>query len=516
MQEVNNIIHNRKSSTMTYAFTFDSSACSGCKACQIACKDKNNLPVGVLWRRVYEVSGGSWTQQNDAWTTDVFAYNLSVACNHCVHPKCAGVCPANAYVIRDDGIVYIDESKCMGCGYCAWACPYSAPKYNPELRHMTKCNFCYDNIDAGLPPACVAACPLRTLNFVTVDDGQQTLADEKWNVESDRRSMVNRLWSMSANDHPYPLPTFSRTQPHLAIKPHKGMINGLEKSIANREEIKPPRHKDTRLAFITTHLEEFPLIAFTLIAQMAVGAFVIMNWMFGMFWALIQSDAMPYQLITLLIIGAMIGVSGMFSFAHLGTKKNAWRGIMHLKKSWLSREILFVGLFGASWLISLAERYFLRTDYWSPVTALCGIGLIYAMGQVYRLRSIPQWNTWRTNIGFFITTALLGISAMAIVLFYQAPFAGIVMPDLHWRSIGLGLTTLLGMQLIASLSADDQDHETARRLRAGLIVIAMGLSIASIISPAEAWINIPIFMLIVIEESIGRWIFYEAPNLRIM
>ena len=154
---------------MTYAFTFDASACSGCKACQEACKDKNNLPVGVMWRRVIEVSGGGWVQEGEAWTNNVFAYNLSIACNHCVHPKCAGVCPTDAYVHRADGIVYIDPDKCMGCGYCSWACPYNAPRYNPELGQMAKCNFCFDNIDAGLPPSCVAACPMRVLNFVEVD-----------------------------------------------------------------------------------------------------------------------------------------------------------------------------------------------------------------------------------------------------------------------------------------------------------------------------------------------------------
>jgi anaerobic dimethyl sulfoxide reductase subunit B (iron-sulfur subunit) len=153
---------------VTYAFTFDAAACSGCKACQVACKDKNDLPLGVNWRRVYEVSGGSWQHIGDAWVTDVFAYNLSIACNHCVHPKCAGVCPTDAYVQRDDGIVYIDESKCIGCGYCSWACPYAVPQYNPELGHMTKCNFCMDNINAGLPPACVAACPLRVLDYIAL------------------------------------------------------------------------------------------------------------------------------------------------------------------------------------------------------------------------------------------------------------------------------------------------------------------------------------------------------------
>ena len=74
------------------AFYFDSSACSGCKACQMACKDKHGLHVGLLWRRVYEVTGGGWARRGEAWLSSVFAYNVSLACNHCysrVEPKIA-------------------------------------------------------------------------------------------------------------------------------------------------------------------------------------------------------------------------------------------------------------------------------------------------------------------------------------------------------------------------------------------------------------------------------------------
>src|SRR5512137_784025 len=139
---------------MNYAFTFDASACSGCKACQEACKDKNGLPLGVLWRRVIEVSGGEWRTAGAAWTNSVFAYNLSLTCNHCVHPKCAGVCPTDAYALRPDGIVQIEPSRCVGCGYCSWACPYDAPQMDRHTGLMTKCNLCSDNLDLGLPPAC--------------------------------------------------------------------------------------------------------------------------------------------------------------------------------------------------------------------------------------------------------------------------------------------------------------------------------------------------------------------------
>ncbi|MBI2407831.1 MAG: 4Fe-4S ferredoxin, partial [Gemmatimonadetes bacterium] len=100
-------------------FAFDASACSGCKACQAACKDKNQLPVGVLWRRVYEVTGGGWTRAGETWTSDVFAYHLSIACNHCERPICVEVCPTGAMHRRYDGIVAIDREKCVGCQYCA-------------------------------------------------------------------------------------------------------------------------------------------------------------------------------------------------------------------------------------------------------------------------------------------------------------------------------------------------------------------------------------------------------------
>jgi len=202
------------------AFYFDSSACSGCKACQAACKDKNGLPVGMLWRRVYEVSGGGWTRIGDAWTSDVFAYNISLSCNHCAQPICVEVCPARAITKRADGIVLIDQDKCLGCQYCSWACPYGAPQYDAQRGRMTKCDFCADYIDAGLPPACVAACPLRALDFGRMDD----LA-AKYGLT---RSV-------------YPLPETNQSEPSCVIKPHQAAARASSESarIGNREEVYP-------------------------------------------------------------------------------------------------------------------------------------------------------------------------------------------------------------------------------------------------------------------------------------
>ncbi|MBK9601435.1 MAG: dimethyl sulfoxide reductase anchor subunit [Anaerolineales bacterium] len=464
---------------MTYAFTFDASACSGCKACQEACKDKNNLPVGVMWRRVIEVSGGGWVQAGKAWTNNVFAYNLSIACNHCVHPKCAGVCPTDAYVHRADGIVYIDPSKCMGCGYCSWACPYNAPRYNPELGQMSKCNFCFDNIDAGLPPSCVAACPMRVLNFVEVDDIQSSIVNGQW----------SELWELPASEHPFPLPNNSRTEPHLMVKPHVAMGNNLEKKISNYEEIRPKHQKS-----------EMPLVAFTLLVQMAVGAFWAAQWMFTLLWNLVEFDAWLLRLVPYLIIGACLGLGGFFSFAHLGAKRNAWRAPFHLKKSWLSREILLFGLFGAGWLAG----FVLPETKW--VTSLLGIGLIYSMAKVYRLHVMPAWNTWRTTVGFFITSALLGHVLMWGVLAYETQFTGINISS----AILAGITVVfLVAELGLLLSAKESAPRAVNKLRGGLIVAAI---IGAVITASQftLWNTVTVFALVLIEEIIGRWLFYRA------
>ena len=453
---------------MSYAFTFDASACTGCKACQEACRDKNDLPGGVLWRWVIEVSGGEWQPVGDAWHTSVFAYNLSLACNHCVHPKCAGVCPADAFHVRPDGIVLIDQSKCMGCGYCAWACPYGAPQVLPQQGVMTKCNFCYDDLDAGLPPSCVAACPLRALDFKSVDDTP---------------APANRLhlWQIPASAHPFPLPPYSRTEPHLALKPHPAMASPLEKQVANREEIRPglvARHRRLPAR------DELPLVAFTLLAQMAAG----------MASGLLALPQVPLPL--LLNIGVLLGLGGLISFLHLGRKRNAWRSIVHLKKSWLSREILAAGLFGLTWATTVGMALLQPTPpaWLLALLPLAALTLVYSMARVYRLRAVPPWNTWRTPAAFFLSTAVLG--ALGVHLFTPAP---------AWS---LTAALALALELALALTASPATPPPFARRRLALLVPA--LLAALLLDVTGLPLGIPVFLLALAEEAIGRWQFYAA------
>lgn len=148
-------------------FYVDVARCTGCKTCQVACKDKNNLPVGINFRRVAEYAGGQWKQlEPGVWQQDVFAYYTSISCNHCEDPACVKVCPTGAHARRkEDGLVLIDSEQCIGCKRCAKACPYGAPQYNAAARKMTKCDGCVDRLAKGQQPSCVEACPQRALEF---------------------------------------------------------------------------------------------------------------------------------------------------------------------------------------------------------------------------------------------------------------------------------------------------------------------------------------------------------------
>ncbi len=183
-----------------YGFHFDQTLCNGCKACQIACKDKHDLPLGVTWRRVVEYSGGSYQQSGNTFTPNVFAYYTSIACNHCENPVCVDVCPTTAMTQRPDGTIYVDDGKCVGCRYCEWACPYSAPQFNAETGHMSKCDLCYDYRETGQDPACVSACPSRALGWGPIDELRAEFGEEAAIA---------------------PLPDPSITEPHLVITPHR-------------------------------------------------------------------------------------------------------------------------------------------------------------------------------------------------------------------------------------------------------------------------------------------------------
>jgi anaerobic dimethyl sulfoxide reductase subunit B (iron-sulfur subunit) len=181
-------------------FHIDVSGCIGCKACQVACQDKNNLADGRSWRRVAEVVGGDWVPAGSQWRSSTFAYYVSTACMHCAQPICCEVCPTRASHKRADGVVLVDQEKCVGCRYCEWACPYGASQFDPARGKMSRCNFCEDLQAQKQSPACVAACVMRVLEYGELDE------------------LRARHGSLDAVE---PLPAASLTRPSIVVTPHR-------------------------------------------------------------------------------------------------------------------------------------------------------------------------------------------------------------------------------------------------------------------------------------------------------
>ena len=183
------------------AFYFEQKHCTGCNTCQIACKDKNNLEVGEQFRKVYEITGGNYIKKGNAIIQDIYAFWISVSCNHCIDPICVKKCPTGALKKRlEDGIVVVDKNKCIGCRSCFKSCPYEAIQYSTDTKKVRKCDFCLDLIESGKDPVCVSACPMRALDY-----GYLEVLQEKY-------GNINGTEG---------LPSSNITKPALVITPHK-------------------------------------------------------------------------------------------------------------------------------------------------------------------------------------------------------------------------------------------------------------------------------------------------------
>ena len=183
-----------------WAMVADLRRCVGCQTCTAACKQANATPPGVQWRRVVDLEVGEYPDVKRAF--------VPVGCMHCDDPPCMHVCPSTATRKRPDGIVTIDYDLCIGCGYCAVACPYQArfkvdkatfayggptesetQTFHPkQLGVATKCTFCVERIDAGVAkalkpgvdpeatPACVNSCIAQALHFGDVEDPESNVS----------------------------------------------------------------------------------------------------------------------------------------------------------------------------------------------------------------------------------------------------------------------------------------------------------------------------------------------------
>src|SRR5215831_5935078 len=155
------------------------STCIGCKACEVACQEWNDLaPVKTEQVGTYQTLP---TLHAQYWNLIRFSerdFDGGLAwlmrkdqCMHCDEPGCLAACPAPGAIVQyANGIVDVNPDQCIGCGYCETGCPFDVPRFHPTTGKMAKCTLCVDRVSVGLEPACIKACPTGCLQFGTKDD----------------------------------------------------------------------------------------------------------------------------------------------------------------------------------------------------------------------------------------------------------------------------------------------------------------------------------------------------------
>lgn len=488
-----------------YRFHFNMAKCIGCKCCEVACHEQNNTPVDVIWRRVGEIEGESLGGPK--------RFHISMACNHCLEPTCLKGCPVDAYY-KDErtGIVRLKDDACIGCQYCTWNCPYSAPQYNPERGQITKCDLCYHRLEEGNSPACVSACPSGALEF------------EKVKVEE---------WAKDHGAANAPgLPDASITVSTTRFT--------LPQGLADLRLIPDPQLKPEK--------PHYSLILLTVLTQLSVGGFFSLAAMDLLlpYWGL------PDHFPKFLRVGslAMLGTALLALFVsvfHLGRPLYAFRALKMWRRSWLSREVLFFSLFAASaglyslWAWSRPLMPDILKLLLMAAVILCGFAGVYSSAKIYMVPARPSWNTPRTLVNFLATSFLLGPLMALLVYAWNAHHLRIPLPFaesaafsagklLVFLILAAGLIQLLGILIKLFFMALEENLElknSARllmgRFRAAFLFRLASLMVVLAIVPltlldmvaggghgtarAAAWITLAI-ALAMMSELMGRYLFF--------
>ena len=435
---------------MRRAFVFDPNRCTGCSACELACSIENRLGTDRSWRSVL-----TFNQRGAAGAP---RFHLSIACNHCETAACMEACPALAYE-RDpvSGAVLIRQELCIGCRYCSWACPYGAPRFEPEHGVMGKCTFCEHRLAKGAKPACAALCPTGALDYAELPESE----------------LSARIEGLPRTD----------LGPSIRVLPPSGRSlaadSGRESSAGPIEERGPAGPGSSTGPAEEQAASHEPRI--DLRGEWSLAAFTLL---LTILFALLASDVTGARQVSAVLFAGIAALAAALSLAHLGRPERAWRAVLGVRRSPVSREVLGFGSLATLGTAALA---------WPDPSVGTGLGWAAIAAGVFALGSADGVYRPVYERG----DPLFHSGGVALTGFYLAGLAA----GVPWLAGGAGLLKLVGFL--------KREGPAAAAGPPGIARIGLGLLL-----PAAAWATVgtplPVWSLALAAagESIDRAGFY--------
>lgn len=417
-----------------YGFAVDLDSCTGCKACVSACHSLNGLDDDEAWRKVNRIMG---TRREKP-----FQQTVTAACHHCIDPACLNGCPVDAYE-KDPvtGIVRHLDDQCIGCSYCTLSCPYEVPTFNDRLGIVRKCDMCSDRLSAGEAPACVQACPNEAISIALVD------------VAAVIASTVDTVLVPGA-------PPSRITAPTTTYR----SADGFETATVSRTSDDVPAHAHP------------PLAIMLVLTQLSVGAFVadlVLRWC-------TNRDAGSLPTFDALVIATVGLLALAASTLHLGRPLYAWRAVIGLRHSWLSREVVAFGAFTglavpyaiALWL-GWPSRDSVLIESLGGAVALLGLAGVACSVLIYTTTHRWSWRPLNVSAKFVGTATILGLGTVlwaTLLSAFARPSTNVASSLTTVRGLLFAMGGAGALKLVCELTslrhlAHDRRPDHARRAR---------------------------------------------------
>lgn len=448
-----------------WGMVVDVARCVGCQTCTIACKTENGLPPGTLWRTVLDVEGGEYPDVNRAF--------LPLTCMHCADPPCHDACPTTATRVRENGIVWIEQSLCIGCGSCVVACPYQARHLVPRQRYWfgaatapelatynparvgicTKCEFCFHRVSEAPPgampgrdpaytPVCASSCIANAIVF-----GDFERPD----------SPVSRLLAQHGEG--------VRMLPHLGTDPSVVYLHPPRVSAQPLH----PQHSWHGLAvsnFFCGPAGAGLYLLGALWGWLLGGNVPVLRWdALAPSWAGLLRGSLTVPQWAGLLGPLLVGIGLLSVAAEAGRPLRGFNVLRNVRRSWMSREsafaLAFIALGGLNALLWASPAV-------QALAAAAGLGLVFSQGKILaRAKGVPAWNV-PVMPGLFVSSALLTGSGALVLVAAAAGGLAAARAPLAWLTLAVAAVDLgVWAAYLGRKSPSRTFTESVRRLRRG-------------------------------------------------